>query len=235
VSGFAARQKHDATGSFGPRSLRIVPHSIQHPGAAHVLADTAVILDFETTGLECGEGHRVTEVAALRIRDGVIIERFTSLVNCGRRIPHHIIAFTGITQRMVDGAPDALAIFQQLLAFIGTDPVIAHNAWFDEGFLRSECRRLGIDVPQLEFLCSYQIARQALPELRSHALGSLTAKLRLPFSPQLHRAAVDVNIVANVVLKICERLQAQSGRAIDVAALRGLMSTSQCAAMASAA
>jgi DNA polymerase-3 subunit epsilon len=200
-----------------------------------VLADTAVVLDFETTGLDCGEGHRVTEVAALRIRGGEIVERFTSLVNCGRRVPPHITAFTGISQTMVDGAPDPALVFAQLLDFIGSEPVIAHNAWFDEGFLASECRRLGIAVPRLEFLCSYRIAHQVLPELRSHALGSLAATLALPFTPGLHRAAVDANIVANVILEICRRLQASSGEVIDIAALQRIASLQDSVALASAA
>jgi DNA polymerase-3 subunit epsilon len=199
------------------------------------LADTAVVLDFETTGLDCTEGNRVTEVAALRIRDGRIVERFVSLVNCGRCIPPHIVAFTGITQAMVDAAPSPAEVFPQLLAFIGSDPVIAHNAWFDAGFLRSECDRLGLDTFDLEFLCSYQIARQALPELHSHALGSLASKLRLPFTLGLHRAAVDAGIVANVILEICERLQAESAQPVDVAALRSLASAQECVALASAA
>lgn len=198
-----------------------------------MLADTAVVLDFETTGLDCAEGHRVTEVAALRIRNGQIVARFTSLVNCERRIPPHIIAFTGITQAMVDGAPDAAEVFAQLLDFIGADPVIAHNAWFDEGFLRSECERLGLPLPNCEFLCSYQIARQTFPGLRSHALGSLSAKLRLPFTPHLHRAAVDADIVACVILRICEQLQTTS-QAVDVAALRRLADEG-CVTVASAA
>lgn len=200
-----------------------------------MLADTAVVLDFETTGLDCTEGNRVTEVAALRIRNGKVIERFVSLVNCGRRIPPHIVAFTGITQAMVDAAPSPAAVFEQLLAFIGSDPVIAHNAWFDASFLSSECERLGLDASAVEFLCSYRIARHVFPELHSHALGSLACKLRLPFTPGLHRAAVDADIVANVILKICEYLQAESSHAVSVATLRCLASPQESVVMASAA
>src|SRR5262245_15221876 len=96
-----------------------------------VLADSAIVLDFETTGLDADEGHRVTEIAALRVRGDRVVERFESLVNCGATIPGYIAKFTGITQAMVDDAPDAASTFRRLLDFIGTDSVIAHNAWFD--------------------------------------------------------------------------------------------------------
>src|SRR5262245_40123128 len=112
-----------------------------------VLSDTAIVLDFETTGLDADEGHRVTEIAALRVRGDRVVGRFESLVNCGARIPAYISRFTGITQSMIDNAPEAASVFRQLLEFIGTDTVIAHNAWFDEGFLARECQRLGLKNP----------------------------------------------------------------------------------------
>jgi DNA polymerase III subunit epsilon len=216
-------------------SPRLAYLAALHTQGAHVLADTVIVLDFETTGLECGEGNRVTEVAALRIRDGRIVATFTSLVDCGRRIPAHITAFTGITQAMVDGAPAAAGVFRELLEFIGLDPVIAHNAWFDQGFLASECRRLGIEAALPEFICSYKIARSALPGLPSYALGCLASRLRLPFTAGLHRALVDAGIVANVILRICEHLRTDSSPSMDLAALRRLATDDELITEASAA
>ncbi|HWJ95805.1 MAG TPA: exonuclease domain-containing protein, partial [Telluria sp.] len=66
-----------------------------------------VMLDFETTGLSPAMGDRITEVAALRIAQGRVTERYVSLVNCGVRIPAFITALTGISQDMVDSAPPA--------------------------------------------------------------------------------------------------------------------------------
>ena len=70
-----------------------------------MLKQAVVMLDFETTGLSPAQGARITEVAALRIVDGRITERFVSLVNCGVRIPAEITALTGISQAMVNQAP----------------------------------------------------------------------------------------------------------------------------------
>ena len=67
-----------------------------------MLDQSVVVLDFETTGLQIELGDRVTEVAALRLERGQIVERFQTLVNCQVRIPSHIAKFTGITQAMID-------------------------------------------------------------------------------------------------------------------------------------
>ena len=78
-----------------------------------------VMLDFETTGLSPDAGDRITEAAALRMVDGVIAERFVTLVNCGTRIASYITALTGISQQMVDGAPLVRHVLPRLLDFIG--------------------------------------------------------------------------------------------------------------------
>ncbi len=61
-----------------------------------------IVLDFETTGVSPEAGDRITEVAALRIVEGEITERFVSLINCGVNVPYYITKLTGITQDMVN-------------------------------------------------------------------------------------------------------------------------------------
>lgn len=68
------------------------------------------MLDFETTGLSLAAGDRITEVAALRIVDGVVAERYVTLINCGVRMPSFMTALTGISQRMVDNAPPVASV-----------------------------------------------------------------------------------------------------------------------------
>jgi DNA polymerase-3 subunit epsilon len=174
-----------------------------------VLAESLVVLDFETTGLRSDHGDRVTEIAALRIRGNSVVERFETLVNCDMRVPAYITGYTGITQAMVDGALDGKLAFQNLLNFIGTDAVIAHNAAFDQGFLDSECKRLGLPHQVPEFICSVRIARRLFPLLESHALGCLALWLGLPFTPGAHRAGIDAAVTANILLRCCERIRSR--------------------------
>src|SRR3954470_22958956 len=103
-----------------------------------------VMLDFETTGLSPVMGDRITEVAALRIVGGKVTERYVSLINCGVRIPSFITQLTGISQAMVDRAPPVDEVVPALLDFIGADALSAHNASFDEKFLKAEAARLDL-------------------------------------------------------------------------------------------
>src|SRR5476649_3060871 len=114
--------------------------------AMNVFAQPIVMIDFETTGLSPDMGDRITEVAALRIAGGRVVDRYVSLINCGVRIPSFITGLTGITQAMVDGAPPVAQVLPRLLDFIGADALSAHNASFDEKFLKARrrgwaCRR----------------------------------------------------------------------------------------------
>src|SRR5947209_7169783 len=75
-----------------------------------------VVLDTETTGLRPGP-NRVIEIAGIRLRNGEVVNSFQSLVNPGRRLPAFIVQFTGITQAMVDGSPDAGQVMPDFLQF----------------------------------------------------------------------------------------------------------------------
>lgn len=201
-----------------------------------MIAEDIVVLDFETTGLHPDRGDRVTEVAALRLRGGEIVERFGSLVNCGMRIPAYIATFTGITQAMVDTAPGPVVVFNELLQFIGGDAVIAHNAGFDQYVLDSECRRLGLVNHVPDFICSVRIARRLFPDMKSHALGCLASRLEIPFTPGAHRAAVDATVTAKIMLRACDILRSRFALTrIGVDTLRQLACVEEDVAVASAA
>ena len=174
-----------------------------------------VMLDFETTGLSPEGGDRITEVAALRIAGGQIVERYVSLVNCGVRVPSFITQLTGITQAMVDGAPPAAEIVPALIDFIGDDVLAAHNASFDEKFLKAEGRMLGHDCRHSGVVCSLKLARRVLPGQPSYKLGELARRLGITFSGRAHRAEADAEVAAHLLLHI--------GRHLDGAyALQGI-------------
>lgn len=179
-----------------------------------------VMLDFETTGLSPGAGARITEVAALRIENGRIVERFVSLVNCGVRVPPFITSLTGITQRMVDAAPCVSEVVPELLRFIGSDMLSAHNASFDEKFLLAEARALGLAPQHQGLVCSLKLARRLFPGLPSYKLGALSSSLGIRFAGSAHRAEADAEVSANVLIHIGEHLQRSYGAArIDNALL----------------
>jgi DNA polymerase-3 subunit epsilon len=179
-----------------------------------------VMLDFETTGLSPAAGARITEVAALRIADGRVVDRFVTLVDCGVAVPPFITALTGITQAMVDGAPCASKVLPELLRFIGTDALAAHNASFDEKFLAAEAAALGLAPGHSQLLCSLKLSRRLLPGLPGYGLGKLAGALGIRFQGSAHRVEADAEVSAGLLLHLGARLCATYGRSsVDTALL----------------
>ncbi len=181
-----------------------------------MLDQPIVMLDFETTGLSPVMGDRITEVAALRIVGGEVVERYVSLVNCGVRIPSFITGLTGITQAMVDNAPPADQVVPALLDFIGTDALSAHNASFDDKFLRAEAERLALAPRHAALVCSLKLSRRVFPALGSYKLGQLSGALGIRFRSAAHRAEADAEVAAQVLIHIGQHLRSTYGiRQVD--------------------
>lgn len=166
-----------------------------------------VMIDFETTGLSPAAGDRITEVAALRIVHGAVVDRFVTLVNCDVEVPSYITGLTGITQKMVDAAPCVSRIVPELLRFIGTDPLSAHNAGFDEKFLVAESRHLGLAPGHERLICSLKLSRRLFPGLPSYKLSTLSSSLGIRFRSRAHRAEADAEASAGVLIHIGDHLR----------------------------
>ena len=168
-----------------------------------------VVLDFETTGLSPAMGARITEVAALRVINGEIVERFVSLVNCGVRIPREITAITGISQAMVNAAPRIGEVLPALIQFIGQDALAAHNASFDNKFLLAESTGLGLKSQHQHLVCSLLLARRLMPQRPSYKLGELARELKIRFSGNAHRAEADAEVTVHLIHHLSKTLRQQ--------------------------
>ena len=167
-----------------------------------MLSNSVVVLDFETTGLSPRGGDRITEVAALRVRDGKVVDRYVTLVNAGVRIPSFITHLTGITNDMVATAPPVKRVMRELVAFLEDDLVVAHNAGFDHGFLRAECDHAGLSARDHRMLCTMRLARRLTPGLHSYKLSLLAAHLGVTYGGAAHRAEADAQVAADVLHRI---------------------------------
>lgn len=165
-----------------------------------------IMLDFETTGLSPAMGDRITEVAALRIVNGRVTERYVSLINCNARIPSFITSLTGISQQMVDDAPPVRRVLPELLDFIGSDTLSAHNASFDEKFLIAEADRLGMAPAHQALVCSLKLSRRLFPGMPSYKLGVLSSQLGIRFRSAAHRAESDAEVGAELLNHIARHL-----------------------------
>ena len=172
--------------------------------------ETIAVIDFETTGLSPSDGDRATEIAAVLVRDGRIIDRYQSLMNAGRRIPSFIEQLTGITTAMVRKAPAAAQVMAEVADFVGRLPLVAHNASFDSKFWDAELERIGRTREQA-FVCSMLVARRVMPQAPSFKLGALVDFAGLPAAARAHRALADAEMATHLTLHLQRELMQRFG------------------------
>ena len=179
---------------------RIAIHGHQDIG----FSDEIVCFDIETTGLKVTQ-EAITEIGAVRLRNGEIVETFQTFVDPERRLTPEIIGLTGITDDMLRGAPklkDALTAF---LAFAGNAPLAAHNAEFDISFIRAGCRKCSIPF-EPTYIDTLILAQNLLPGLGKYKLDIVAEHLQLPQFNH-HRASDDAVPVAQMLTKFFPMLE----------------------------
>ena len=185
------------------------------------------VIDFETTGATPAHGSRATEVAICLLEGGRIVDRFASLMNAGVRVPSFITQLTGISNEMVAAAPPADAVMREAAAFVGSRPMVAHNAAFDRQFWRAELAHCGLQATN-EFACTLLLSRRLYPDAPNHKLGTLAQWFDLPVSGRAHRALADAEVAAHLMARIQHDLQArQGGHRADAALLMQLQRTAK--------
>ena len=185
------------------------------------------VIDFETTGATPAQGARATEVAICLLEGGRIVDRFASLMNAGVRIPSFITQLTGITNAMVAAAPAAEVVMREAAAFVGTRPMVAHNAAFDRQFWRSELAHCGLQAAN-DFACTLMLSRRLYPEAPNHKLGTLAQWFDLPVSGRAHRALADAEVAAHLLARMQHDLQTRHGcQQADAALLMALQRTAK--------
>ncbi|MAP81040.1 MAG: DNA polymerase III subunit epsilon [Aequorivita sp.] len=153
------------------------------------------IIDVETTGGGIS-GNRITEICIALVKEGKVIDKYTSLVNPEREIPQYITALTGIDNAMVANAPTFDKIADHIETFTNDAIFVAHNVSFDYNVIRGEYRRLGQHYNRKK-LCTVRLSRKLIPGQPSYSLGKLCTTLNIPHTNR-HRAEGDVN--ATVIL-----------------------------------
>lgn len=168
--------------------------------------EVVAVIDFETTGLSPGQGDRATEIAAVILEDGKVVDRYQSLMNAGVRIPSFIESLTGISNDMIRKAPPAAEVMCEVSEFVGNTPLVAHNASFDCKFWDAELARIQRNRQQ-EFVCSLLLSRRILPMAPSHKLGALVQFAKLPVAGRYHRALADAEMAASLLLRLEDELR----------------------------
>ncbi|PKO32664.1 MAG: DNA polymerase III subunit epsilon [Betaproteobacteria bacterium HGW-Betaproteobacteria-7] len=168
--------------------------------------EVVAVIDFETTGLSPAQGDRATEIAAVILEDGKVVDRYQSLMNAGVRIPAFIQDLTGISDAMIRAAPPVAEVMRDVSEFVGDYPLVAHNASFDCKFWDAELARIKRNRRQ-EFACSLLLSRRLLPQAPSHKLGALVEFAQLPVAGRYHRALADAEMAASLLVRLEEELR----------------------------
>jgi len=165
--------------------------------------DLIAVIDFETTGMGPAQGARATEIAAVLVQGGQIVDRYQSLMKTGVYIPSFITQLTGITNAMVAAAPPAEQVMREVAAFTHGVPLVAHNAAFDRGFWASEMAQADLPPdPAHDFACTVLLSRRLYPDAPSHKLSALTTWLGLQRDGRAHRAMSDADVTAQLLLRL---------------------------------
>lgn len=216
--GTDARFRVDAQGAW---SLAAAPAPRPPAAPARRLRDEAwVVVDVETTGGSPGAGHRVTEVAAVRVAGGEIRDAYATLVNPERPIPAMITRLTGIDDAMVRGGPRFAEVAPRVAGALEGCVFVAHNAAFDWRFVSHEMRAATGATLAGRRLCTVRLARRLLPELPSRGLDALALYFGVEIESR-HRALDDAMATAKVLLRMIGMLEERGVE--DWAALEGVL------------
>lgn len=158
------------------------------------------IIDVETTGGGIS-GNRITEICIALVKNGEVIEKYTTLVNPERSIPLYITTLTGIDDTMVADAPRFSEIAEKIAALTQDAIFVAHNVPFDYNVLRGEFRLLGQQFNRKK-LCTIRLSRKLIPGLSSYSLGRLCNTINIPHTNR-HRAEGDVDATVILFQRLC--------------------------------
>lgn len=158
-----------------------------------------IALDFETTGLSCTV-DRIVEIGALKFSKTGEGEHMSMLVDPGMPISLGASRANGISNAMVRGKKHCDEALEDLLAFLGKDIVIAHNAPFDLGFLKEGMKRIGKKRFTNKTVDTIKLCREAFPGRASYSLQNLLKAFRID-PGTAHRALDDARACKELFIR----------------------------------
>ncbi len=162
-----------------------------------------VCLDIETTGLSYKD-NEIIEIGLVKIADGQIVEKYSTLIKPQKPLVEFITKLTGITDDLLINAPVFSEVYPKIKNFIGQNILVAHNIKFDFDMLNQEFLRLGSPSLTNKLLDTQELALILYPHFYSHKLSALAKNFNILL--KAHRALNDALAVAEIFLKMHEEL-----------------------------
>lgn len=156
-------------------------------------------VDLETTGAKPTQ-DRITEIAIIQTLNGVVVDKWQSLVCPDTYIPLMIQKLTGITPEMVANAPTIDELIPTIIEKFEGHVVVAHNARFDVGFLRNAFKQFGVEF-KYPIVCTVKLSREMYPECKGHNLDSIIKRFNLACEAR-HRAMGDAAALPQLVARM---------------------------------
>ena len=179
-----------------------------------MLEETYVVFDFETTGFNAGGADSIIEIGAVKIKDGVIIEKYDELINPGRPLPEKIIEVTNITDEMLEGKDNEENAVKRFIEWFGDCPMVAHNAKFDVSFLEMAYKKYNLGTFKNPVIDTLELSRTMDNTYARHSLSALVKRYDVPWDESAHhRGDYDAEGTALVFHKMLKKL---SNRNIDI-------------------
>ena len=166
--------------------------------------DEFVVFDIETTGLS-SINDMITEIGAIKIINGNVVDTFSQLINPERSISDFITNLTGITNEMVTDQPKINQVIRSFHKFIGNNVLVAHNATFDIGFIREQLKRVNLELSN-PILDTLELSRTIFSSLKNHKLDTIAKHLDVSLENH-HRALDDAQATKDILLKTLEILE----------------------------
>ena len=172
---------------------------------------TYVVFDTETTGFNAAGGDQMIEIGAVKLKDGEIIDRFDELINPGYHIPDHISELTCITDDMVKDSDTEEEVTKRFLSWVGTCPLVAHNAKFDISFVSMAMKKYNLGEFNYTVLDTLELSHILDQAYARHSLSALVKRYNVPWEEDAHhRADYDAEGTAYVFAKMLQKLIAQN-------------------------
>lgn len=204
---FNAGKKHGIKVIFGMEAYVVddgIP--IAYNDAKRFLPDEEyVVFDIETTGLSAVY-NKIIELAAVKVKNGEIIDRFESFADPHEPLTETIIELTGITDEMLKGQPEIEDVLKNFYEFCGDAILVAHNASFDIGFLNVGYKKIGLGDVKNPVIDTLELARFLYPELKNHRLNTLCEKFNIELVSH-HRAIYDAEATGYLLWKMVQDLR----------------------------
>ncbi len=179
-----------------------------------------IVFDTETTGLSFSAGHRLVEIGCIELVNRVPTGRsFHAYLNPDRDMPVEAFNVHGLSEAFLSDKPRFPEICDDLIAFLGDSPLVAHNAMFDFGFVNGELNACGRPLLAVDrIIDTLQMARAKHPGAK-HTLDALCVRYGIDLSArELHGALLDAQLLAQVFIELTGGRQIALGLAVEAAA-----------------